>query len=472
MGQCLVHRTGSPFKAWIEVQANPGATVTATGTKKVYTAVADAITGIAQILIKKKGIYTLSSDCTATEEAIGNTSQISVTVNKETYVAQFVKLNKGYTTFAVRDDYQNNSLLAYWDGTVPNEYCSSYYLEEVASSGNVGKYTGTGASYEVDTSTTVNGYLDTVTSGTTKIYRLTAYIVINGTNYYGGEKIASGTAKTYSSYSTNVAATGTLTVPAGCRSITAFVVGGGGKGGNGYFYTNYNWQHVVVNPRDAVAGGAGGGGGYVASKTIDCIPGQTISCVVGASASDSSLSVNGITCTAPKGSGGGNAYNVSQSTYTDDRPSGGSGNGNGGQGQGFFHGSSGSYGASSPTAGSNGYGGGGGGGGCVGFYISASTDSDYWKVDVKRYGVAGASPGGGKGGGWSGDSSDTTNAYTKEYRNKYPVAGTANTGGGGGGGSWMTDRTSNPSDSSTGWVFWATNGASGGSGVVKITFNY
>lgn len=465
MGSCLVHRSGAMFKAWINVQANPNVTITATGSKKTYTAVANATTGIASILIKKKDAYKITSDCGASYEAANNTTTVNVTKNKQTYTAQKVKLNAGYTSFAVRNDYGSNTLIAYWNGSKPSSYCTNYYVEEVTSSGYVGKYTGTGTSYTINTSTTVNGYKETVTSGTLKAYVLSAFITINGKNYYGNIMTASGTAKTYSSYSTNVTSSQTLTVPAGCKSITAFVVGGGGKGGN----SNESWAslfYYVSNQRLSYSGGGGGGGGYTATKTISCTPGQSISCVVGASASNSSVTVNGTTCTASKGNNGsnGNAYqNVdkSGSTYEDksDGGAGGVGNGNGGQGAGRVStGSTRLPDSAAGSAGSNGYGGGGGGGGSISYYIPTSgTSSMHWNIHKSAVGKVGGSPSGGAGGSLSLGAS-------------YPVAGTANSGGGGGGGSFYGSPANGDNDSRGTLV--ATSGANGGSGFVKLTYNF
>lgn len=79
MGQCLIHRTSAPFKAFIEATATPGSTVTATIGAKVFTGVADASTGKVRIIVKKKGTYTVTSDAT-------NTQTLSVDVLKSKLV--------------------------------------------------------------------------------------------------------------------------------------------------------------------------------------------------------------------------------------------------------------------------------------------------------------------------------------------------------------------------------------------------
>ena len=59
MGDCLIHRAGSPFKAFMEVTATPGSTVTATlsGTDIIYTGTADSDGKVSFILKKKGRIY-------------------------------------------------------------------------------------------------------------------------------------------------------------------------------------------------------------------------------------------------------------------------------------------------------------------------------------------------------------------------------------------------------------------------------
>ena len=420
MGQCLVHRMPGAFKAFLQIQANPGATVTATLGNKVFSAVADGTTGIATITVKKKGTYALSSDCPATEQCVNNNGYVTASKSNQTYTGLYVKLNKGYSSFAVDNTYGSNTLVAYWDGTKPDEYCTSYYVEEVTSSGNAGKYTGTGTSQVISASSTLNGYRETVASGTAKTYQLSSFITINGKSYYGAFMTASGTAQTYSAEATNVTATQTLTVPEGCRSITAFVVGGGGAGGYGYYSThsttNYDYDYYHA--------GAGGGGGYQTTSSIPVIPGQSISCVIGSSKNKSSVSCNDQNILA---SAGGTPETASVSNSS---PQGGSGYRNGG--------------AILEDGGDsdNGYSGGGGGGG----YVSRK----------EGYLFRRTFPGdGGAGGGGAGGFGAHLNGESSFYQ--YPVAGTANTGGGGGGGCGAPGHI---------------NPAAGGSGFIKVTYNF
>lgn len=80
MGQCLIHRTSAPFKAFILATATPGSTVTATLGDKVFTGVADSSTGQVTITVKKKGTYSVTSNATGTQ-----TTSVAVVKSKQTY---------------------------------------------------------------------------------------------------------------------------------------------------------------------------------------------------------------------------------------------------------------------------------------------------------------------------------------------------------------------------------------------------
>ena len=117
-------------------------------------------------------------------------------------------------------------------------------------------------------------------------------------------------------------------IPDGFTSADIFCVGGGGAGGNGYWYTSKSYMQA----------GGGGGSGYTATASnIGVAAGQVLNCVVGAGgAPNSALKDTGgaggttsvsrsgvVLCTA---NGGGGGYNAS---YGGGGP-GGSGGGSGG----------------------------------------------------------------------------------------------------------------------------------------------
>ena len=187
MGKGIIYQKrmiSSSFKASIQVQANPSATVIASLNGVDYSAIADATTGIASIEVQKQGTYTLSSDCAAATLCSLNDEQVTVEAANAIVEATYVKLNRGYTTFDVNNTWGSNTLIPYWDGSAPSEYCDGYQVEEVVSDGNTVKYTGFGETYAVNTTTNIVGYKETVTLGTSKTYQLKAYITINGVNYY------------------------------------------------------------------------------------------------------------------------------------------------------------------------------------------------------------------------------------------------------------------------------------------------
>lgn len=337
MGQCLIHRVGSQFKATISVQANPGAMITVTGAGKTYTATANSTTGIATVIVKKKGTYTITTNCNAALEAMGNTASVIVSVNKQTYRAQKVKLNRGATYLRIVNDYGSNKLLAYWgtSNPSPSSYFTNFELRRkdasLPTSPTDGSsiYTGRGSSYAYNASTNYWGYLDSVNNGTTRYYALYPFLTINGTKYYGAGYTASGTAKTFSSKN-HLTSSGRYTVPAGIRTLEVYCVGGGGGGGGaGYSAQGSTWGYGI--------GGGGGGGGRVAKGTISVTPGTVISFTVGA---------------------GGSAGNNGGTTTFSSVSAAGGGKGTGGSSSGT--GSSVAY-----HVGSGGAGGSGGGGGSI-----------------------------------------------------------------------------------------------------------
>ena len=372
MAQCLVKRVGSMFKATIAVQANVGATITATGNGKTFSAVADSVTGIANIIVKKKGTYTLNTDSTGKYDANGNTSAVIVSKGKEIYAAQLVKLTHGYTTFKVTNEYASKTLLPYWTGALGSTLCNGNILEEIAADDTATKiYSGEGTSYTVNTSLTVTGYLiSNVASGTTKTYRLGAYITINGKDFYGGYMTASSTAADYSSVLGWKAykSTQTITVPKGCHSITAYCVGGGGGGGG-----TIKPQLKRTGTYDH-SGGGGGGGGYVTSKTFVCIPGQNITITIGGGGGYGGWWANGA-------NGGTTTVKINNDAIS---ASGGEGGRVGSPANGNTNQDTMLY----VTGGNGGNGGSGGGAGCIGF------GGNYYSINNSQgQGTAGGSNG-------------------------------------------------------------------------------
>lgn len=447
MAQCLVKRVGASFKALIAVQANPNATVSAIVSDKIFTAVADSVTGIAEIIVKKKGTYTLTTDSAGKYDANGNTSAVMV-LKKGTYNAQLVKLSHGYTAFKVTNEYASRTLLPYWEGTLGDD-CSGNILEELSGENAVEIYSGSGTEYEVNVSLKAIGYLiSNIAVGTEKTYRLGAYITINGKKYYGGYMTASGTAADYSvnAKKQHFTSSGKYTVPVGIRKLDVYCIAGGGGGGNsGYSGTG--------NGRGYGIAGGGGGGGRVSRGTLTVIPGQNISYTVGAggNAASNGGSTTFSSVSASGGNAGGNGYASGINYYIGSGGSGGSGGGGGGMhatassssyqsfaqgGKGGSNGGSGSAGNKVPIykgsqSGGNGgsgqgssivlvdgtYYSGGGGGGAGGSRNYAGSSGIIGSLAV----AAGGNYGGGAG-GWSKGSMSGS-------------AGTANSGGGGGGGS-------------------------------------
>lgn len=453
MAYGLIHRlrVDSGIEAVVNVQANPGVTVTLIGSDKttMFTAVADSTTGLATITVNIPGTYTIGTDISTDSFAEGNTTSIDISESK-TYTAQFIKLNKGYTECGCTNAYKSNSLLIWWNGTKPTEYFSGQYCIDTDDNSET---TGEGEVYQISSSISYRGFLKDVPSGTTKTYKVGAYITINGKNYYSAADTVTGTAKTISLNSfVKYTSSQTITVPEGCHSITAYCVGGGGAGGDaGYMGGPY-----------VGLGGGGGGGGHVLNKTMTVLPGQNITITIGGGGSGNggaggttTVAVNNQSVAAPGGGGGGGSYANGWYIYLWGGGSGGSG---GGEGMAAAS-ASGSTWYLGGTGGSN-----GGRGGSVTYHIGSaikigqrSGPGSGQNSTTQINGITFAGGGGGGGaGGSAGNATPGGAGGGGAGGNVSGASGTANTGGGGGGGGSVRRGGSH---------------GNGGSGIAFITFN-
>ena len=472
MAYGLIHRlrVDSGIEAIVNVQANPGVTVTLIGSDKttMFTAVADSTTGLAAITVNIPDTYTIGTDISADSFAEGNTTSIDISESK-TYTAQFIKLNKGYTECGCTNAYKSNSLLVWWNGTKPTEYFSGWYCTDTDDNSEV---TGEGTVYQISSSISYRGFLKDVASGTTKTYKVGSYITVNGTNYYSAADTVTGTAKTFATSTKAYTASTTVTVPDGCHSITIFVVGGGGGGGGSKTASRSHGNDYYYHLK---GGCPGGGGGYTSTKEIPCTPGQSISVVIGGGGLDgyrwiksgvvrnqaggkggtTSVSLNGITASAQGGNGGEGGGSLGWTDSYSDQYAGAGGSGTGKGGNGYYSRYTGKCegGGAGVLYNNTRYGGGGMSGGGAFYDTKNSSTATMYTYTVANGGI----PTGGAGGGGRGayftrpSNSDTRKTMVTS------TSGGANTGGGGGGGS--------PYDSQR------TPSSSGGSGVAIITFN-
>ncbi len=84
MADCLIHRTGSTFKAFIDVRANPNTSVSATlSGGRSFSGTTDA-NGDVRIVVRKKGTYTVSYTNTTSG---GQTASVTITTSKEVKTA-------------------------------------------------------------------------------------------------------------------------------------------------------------------------------------------------------------------------------------------------------------------------------------------------------------------------------------------------------------------------------------------------
>lgn len=429
-------RRGS-FKAYLTIQANPSATITATGGRATYSGVADHGTGLVMLEIKKKGVYTLTTSNNANTNAEGNNSTINIDKTGGRYNAQLVKINVPDSLGVA--NYSSNAITAYW--ARPTTNWSGVNLRRNTGSAPSNReagasvYSGVGnMNIIVNASTSVNGYTNTgLTASTTYYYSIFSYLNINNLTYWSTTyRTGVATATNYVGLSTTITSTRSWSIPAGWRSIQVFCVGGGGGGHRG-----------------------GGGGGYTrTSGSISVVPGTAYALTIGAGGSANggrggTTSFSNLV-SAAGGYGGGIAY-------ANNGGAGGSGGGAMGIYRGGAYDCDGSAGASDGAKAKDNvyytgaaqahtiYGGAGQG----------STTRAWGSSSGALYagGGGGGSSNrnynggaGGSGGGGRGSSSYTISG----------TAGTANTGGGGGGGAY------------DGGAEASSNGGNGGSGIMII----
>lgn len=429
-------RRGS-FKAYLTVQANPGNVVTVTGSRTTYTGTADGTTGIATFEIKKKDVYTITTNSGANSEAEGNTPTVNVNKTGSRFNGQMVKIT--VPTSLTVANYSSNALTAYWGR--PGANWSGSNLRRSTTSAPTSRtagdniYSGVGnADIVVNASTTVNGYTNTgLTANTLYYYSLFSYLTINGTTYWSTTyRTGSATAANYVGNSVTLKITQTWTAPTGWRSIQIFGVGGGGGGAGG----------------QVMARGGGGGGRTSTSGSISVTPGKAYAVEVGTggaggesggaaddpkhggkSGGATKLSDGNTTLFSVGGGDGGWYYRTSAEGY-----SGGWG-GSGGGAQGYYE-----NGSSLNRDGAK-----GGSDGSNGGNVQGSRDGHMWwggegqKSTTRAWRLsngtlyAGGGGGGSRGnnysGGAGGDGGGGRGGTASTGYN-----GTANTGGGGGGG--------------------------------------
>lgn len=443
-------RRRGAFKAYLTVQANPSATVTAASDRATYSGVANGTTGLVTLEIKKKGVYTLTTNNTAGSGADGNTSTVNVAKTGGGYNGQMVKINVP-ASLAV-GNYSSNALTAYW--ARPTSNWSGVNLRRNTGSAPNNRNTGTSvysgvgnAGIALNASSTVNGYTNTgLSASTTYYYSIFSYLNINGATYWATTyRTGSATAANYVGLITTITGTRNWSIPTGWRQIQLFGVGGGGGGAGGF-----------------TSARGGGGGGYTkTSSAISVTPGTSYPIHIGAggrggladgTAGSSATHGGGTGESTTFGSlfsvGGGYGGWYNKTPNGSSGQSGGSG-GSGGGAQGRWQSDS-SLISNGAAGGSNGL----NGGSVQSYRDGRMWDGGYGQGSTTRaWGSSSGTlyAGGGGGGGWNmsggaggsgggGNGGSTSTGYN----------GTANTGGGGGGGGG------------------SNAGGSGGSGILLI----
>lgn len=439
-------RRGS-FKAFLTVQVNPGNVVTATGSRMTYSGTADSV-GLITFEIKKKDVYTITTNSGANTDAEGNTPTVNVNKTGTTFHGQMVKITVPTALYV--GNYSSNVLTPYWGRPAANwTGCNVRRSTSAAPTSRTAGdsvYSGAGNSIVLTSSSTVNGYNDgSRAANTTYYYSLFSYLTIANTTYWSTTyRSASGVARNYVGATVTIYSTQNWSVPTGWRSIQIFGVGGGAGGAGG----------------QVMARGGGGGGRTKTSGAISVMPGTSYPVTIGlggrggladGTAADSATHGGGKGGDTKLGSlfsvGGGDGgwyYRTSAEGY-----SGGWG-GSGGGAQGYY-----AEGSSLNSPGAK-----GGSDGTKGGSVQGSRDGHMWwggegqGSTTRAWGsssgtlYAGGGGGGGRGnqsGGAGGAGGGGAGGSSGPGAN-----GTANTGGGGGGG------------------YQSNAGGSGGSGIMII----
>lgn len=431
-------RRRGAFKAYLTVQANPSATVTASSDRATYSGTADATTGLVTLEIKKKGVYSLATTNNANSNAEDNTATVNIDKTGGRYNGQMVKINVPDSLTVA--NYSSNALTAYWGK--PSTNWSGVNLRRNTSSAptnrNAGTsiYSGVGnADIVVNSSTKVNGYTNTsLTADTTYYFSIFSYLNINGITYYSTTyRTGNATAANYVNKVVELKSTQTWNVPTGWRSIQIFGVGGGGggaggansaRGGGGGGYTKTS-SSISVTPGKGYSVEIGNGGrGGLADGTV-----YTSGTHAGASGNKTRL-LDGSTVLFEVSGGSGGKHGLTPNGSSG--KSGGDG-GSGGGAQGRYQSDS-SLISNGAAGGSNGTDGGS---------RQAYRDGRMWDggtgqgSTTRAWGSSSGTlfAGGGGGGGWNmsgGAGGDGGGGSGGTGRTGYN--GTANTGGGGGGG--------------------------------------
>lgn len=237
---------------------------------------------------------------------------------------------------------------------------------------------------------------------------ITAANIANGTITYA--KFAPGAIQTNS---TSYTASGSWVVPGSVKQASFKLCGGGGGGGGGGAFSGGNNG----------AGGGGGSGSVAIEQTIDVVPGETITIVVGTAGAGGAGGATGGSA-GSAGSDGGTVTSISRGATALMRCAGGRG-GSGGA--------------------SNGAGGSGGVGGFYGALLSAAggdggaSDTSAGSSGNGSFNAVGGSggsggTGGGGGGGGAGLGNGGVGANAPTGAGSSPAATSYGAGGGGGSG--------------------------------------
>lgn len=265
-------RRRSIFKDALTVYANPHSTVTASCSRATYTETADA-SGVAVFSLKRKGTYQVTSGENPTGRAVSaSKSGLSLSVD--------ITAVSGLSGFTP-ESWSTGTACLYW--TLLGSLSAGVLVKRAEGayptlSSGTEVYRGVGSSLALSASVSVTGCLDAgLTPGTTYYYRAWSYYVLRGTTYYSDPISATYTAQSFSGAVIKRTATGAFYVPAGWRTMSLAVIGGGASGGGGAgtpLGSDGTWEYD--------GGGGGGAGRVTILSSLSVVPGSRLYAVIGA----------------------------------------------------------------------------------------------------------------------------------------------------------------------------------------------
>ena len=258
----------------VTVNANPDATITMSNYGEVtrsYSGIAGA-NGVATVTVKRKGTYHIETSTSSSNTELSKSPESVETfecdTNGATPTINHVRVTTPSAYAAGPYSVASSQFYVYME-RYNSTAATGYRIQTKAGSAPSSLTDGTtvgddgfGTSRTLKNGVTKESFIGTGTVGSTYYFLGAVYVTINDIRYYGSEKSWNFTFKDSRVTNKAFTASGSYTVPDGCRTLAFALVGGGG-GGSGN--SGSSWR-----------AGGGGGGGRMTRGTWSVTPGQII----------------------------------------------------------------------------------------------------------------------------------------------------------------------------------------------------